>query len=461
MKRLLIAALALLALVGTTTATYLDLAIVSVPFYSPPQRTSGWGAVTHHLPNSAMAISDAGSLLIWGLRAHGMPGNGQEAVPTGDPPTQLWLPSSDRPSNDRRRIVKVAAVGIDNHSADLQHGGVAALSDDGMVYTWGGNNANNMMGRETPDHRYWTPGVVNIDGFVVDLISSASVFMALTDTGDLYTWGWPQGYGVTGQSARKLSTSSAEPRLILDQVHSIGAGLWNGWAIRGNTEPGDDGSGVLWWGRAESSGAASDPSGDRQFVNQGTPVQAKELSKYATSGCDQVGVVAGSVADGCRIQQLTGHAYGSQMRLIDGSVYTWGDAAHYGTGRGGDPDTPTRLPVPARNIHATRDYVMLEGYDGYGYLFGWYADTCGPDPVTGAATTRNVPQLTKFTALGNQWVAVGLHGHSGHVRRNDGRWTSWGGATYVGGVSNNYRIVPTAGTQKPAGLTTWSLPTIQ
>jgi hypothetical protein len=460
MKRPLIAAVALSFLVGGTTATYLDLAIVSAPFYSPSQRPTGWGAVTHHLPNTGMAISDAGSLMTWGLRAHGLPGNGREVIPRTDPPSQIWLPTSDRPSNDPRRIVKVAGVGIDNHSTDLQHAGVAALSDDGRVYTWGGNNTNNMMGRETRDHLYWTPGEVNINGFVVDLISSAGVFMALTDTGDLYTWGWAQDYGATGQNAKRLTASSNEPALILDQVHSIGAGLWNGWAIRGNTKQGDNRSGVLWWGRADSSGAASDPSGDRQFVNHGSPVQAKELSKYATTGCDQVGVVAGSPADECRIQQLTGHAYGSQMRLIDGSVYTWGDAAHCGTGRNGDPDTPTALPIQARYIHSTRDYVMLEGFDGYAYLFGWYASDYGPDPVTGAAITQNLPRLAKFTALGNHWVGASLHGSSGHVRRYDGKWTSWGGATGVAGVNNNYLIVPTASPRTPAGLTTWSLPVI-
>jgi hypothetical protein len=189
-------------------------------------------------------------------------------------------------------------------------------------------------------------------------------------------------------------------------------------------------------------------------------VQSKALSAYATEGCDKVGVVAGSAEDECRIQQLTGHAYGSQMRLLDGTVYTWGDSAHYGTGRDGDEHRPTALPLKARSVHSTRDYVMLEGYDGYAYLFGWLQDNYGPNPVTGAATRANIRYPAKFSALGNQWVAAGLHGSSGHVRRADGNWVSWGGSTGIS-VSNMYRIVPTSVTNVPAGLTIWSVPSIQ
>ncbi|MDR1710521.1 MAG: hypothetical protein LBR58_01455 [Propionibacteriaceae bacterium] len=461
-KRILCLATALAALVGAThAATYWDLVMITAVYSTLGPNATGWGPVTSHLPNTAMAISDAGSLMVWGLRAHGLPGNGQEVVPAKDPPTQIWLPNDKRSAADRRRVVKVAGVGIDNNTTDNQHAGVAALSDDGYVYTWGGRNTNHMMGRETTaiNSQWWVPGRVAIAGKVVDLVSSAGVFMALTENGDLYTWGWAQGYGAAGQSGTDLDYSSYEPEKILDGVHSIHAGLWNGWAVRGNYSKSDNSTGVFWWGRADR-GAAGDPSGDAKFATRGVPTRSKTLSKFATSGCDTPGVVAASNRDTCTIQQLTGHAYGSQLRLVDGSVYTWGDQAHFGTGRTGDATAPEQLDVLARNVQSARDYVFLEGVDGWAYLYGWYGTSTGPDPATGAAATAGIRRPTRFKALGRDWVAAGLHGNSGHVRRTDGKWVSWGGSVAAPPANNTYSVVPHAATTAPAPLTVWSTPGI-
>ncbi|MDR1791130.1 MAG: hypothetical protein LBR20_05690 [Propionibacteriaceae bacterium] len=457
-KKLPFIAIALALAVPPTVAGFTDLARVHDVYSTMKRSRVYWGATSHHLPNTALAISDSGALLAWGLRAHGLPGNGQEFVATTDFPTQIWLPSADRPADDRRKAIKVAGVGIDDDASDLQHVGLAALSDDGLVYTWGGTNEYHMMGRTSHDQNqlYWHPGVVEIPGYVVDLVSTAGVFLALTADGDLYTWGWPQGYGVTGQSATNLDASSGAPKRILGKVHSIGAGLWNAWAIRGDYDPADPKSGVLWWGRAD---AGWDPSGDGLARTVGAPVQSKELSKYATYGCDAVGVVAGSVFDECAIQQLSGHAYGSQMRLLDGTVLTWGDASHHGTGRRGSSSKPTELtlPEPIKAVEHTRDYVFLVGFSNAAYLYGWYQTSYGPHPSTGKASRDNLPAPVEFTALGRDWVGVGLHGNSGHVRLLDGSWISWGGS--VGAIPGNiFSIVPTAATKNPAGLTHWTPP---
>jgi hypothetical protein len=436
---------------GTAVAGYTDYASIWISYttYPRPLSEGGWSPVSHRLANTAFAISDTGGIMVWGLRAHGLPGNGQETAPYNALPTQILLPNDLRPADDPRRVVKVAAIGIDDNRSDLPHAGVAALSDDGYVYTWGGNNEANMMGRPSVDQNklYFRPGRVGIPDRVVDLTSTAGVFLALTATGDLYTWGWAQGFGATGQG-NDLNASAAVPQRILSGVHSIGAGLWNGWAIRADT--------VYWWGRAD---AGWDPSGDGLGVTRGTPTVSATLSAYAR-GCQDVGVVAGSGADQCSIQQLTGHAYGSQMRLRDGTVLTWGDESHAGTGRFGDANTPTPLAlgVQIRSVDDARDYVFLSGVDGYGYLFGWYATGYGPDPATGARSTANLLVPTQFTALGRNWMGPGMHGNTGHVRLLDGRWASWGGSIDPPPANNMYLLVRNGDTTKPAGLTYWTPP---
>jgi hypothetical protein len=436
---------------GTAAAGYGDYASIWISYSTQPRplAEAGWGPVTHHLANTAFAISDTGTLMVWGLRAHGVPGNGLEFTPYNGFPTQVALPNDGRSPADPRRIVQLAAVGLDNDHSDLQHAGVAALSDEGYVYTWGGNNDSHMMGRPSiePNDLYFRPDRVGIPDPVVDLTSTAGVFLALTTTGDLYTWGWAQGFGATGQGD-DLNASSATPRRILTGVHSIGAGLWNGWAVRADQ--------VYWWGRAD---AGWDPSGDGLGVTRGTPTVSATLSAYA-HGCQGVGVRAGSGADGCSIRQLTGHAFGSQMLLADGSVLTWGDETHAGTGRVGSPNTPAplALPVQVARIDDARDYVFLSGVDGYGYLFGWYARSYGPDPASGALSGKNLPVPTRFEALGRDWIGPGMHGNTGHVRLLDGRWASWGGSVGPPPANNMYLLVHSGDTTKPAGLTYWTPP---
>jgi len=434
---------------GVSQASYVDLAMATHSLHTPgwrPTMAGDWTAVTHHLVTTGLAITDKGALMAWGLRAHGLPGQGRELVPEESFPTLIWLPNDGRAPGDQRRVVRVAAVGIDNSLADLQHTGVAALSDDGVVYTWGGTNEAHLMGRRStePNWLYWRPGPVAIPGRVVDLISTAGVFLALTEAGDLYTWGWAEGYGVTGQGPG-LDDSAESPVRILDGVHSIGAGLWNGWAIRDTT--------VYWWGRGD---AGWDPSGDGLGVTRATPTVSDALSIFAV-GCGAVGVVAGSPGDTCGIRQFSGHAYGSQVRLADGTVLTWGDEAHLGTGRSGAADVPTAVAVGVgvAQVAAARDYVFLRGVDGYAYLYGWYGDATGPDPATGAVSWTGPARPTRFDALGTGWTTAGLNGYSGHARLADGRWASWGGA--IGGyVGNPYHVVPTRPTQEPAGLTYWT-----
>lgn len=463
------AVLAVVAVVATTaptTAAYTDRAEAVTDVFASP--TTRFVPQQTYLAGTATAVQDDGTIAVWGYRGNGLSGTGTATVDSAATISLVTLPSEGHPDG-ARRAVKLAGVSLDNYfPTDPNYSGLAALSDDGRVYTWGGNQANNIMGRTSavPFNR---PGQVTIPGTVVDLVSSASVFLALTDTGDLYTWGYAQGRGVTGQGT--ATASAATPARILTGVHSIGAGVWNGWAIRGDTVAGDATTGVLWWGWANGAGAyAGDPSGDNATTSRSTPTRSEALSALTTSGCAAVGVVAGSPEDTCRVRSLTGHYYGSQAVLDDGTLLTWGNYLEWGTGRtdGGSAanNTPTAITlaagVTARQVAATEDYVLVLGSDGYAYVWGRYSYAYGPHPTTGATSSANIRTPARMTALGTVERLAG-NGYSGQALRADGTLVLWGGTTQ-GGNHNTHRVVrngfatTTTPTSPSQGLTVLVMP---
>lgn len=466
------------SLLETTSAGYRDTASAQTSSIEATSlRTQGavFEPVNTYIANTAVALQDDGTVWVWGYRGGGLSGTGVATVANNATPSAVVLPNDGYTGvGGQRRAIKVAGTSNDNYyPTDATYTGLAALSDDGVVYTWGGNNATNMMGRPGSGAAFYSPGAVTIpvsDGPVVDLVSSSGVFMALTSNGTLYTWGYAQGRGITGQGS--LAASSTTPKAIMTGVHSIGAGVWNGWAVKGNYATGDTSTGVFWWGWANNGdNYAGDPSGDTKNATVSVPTRSTTLSLLASDGCETVGVVAGSESDTCRIQSLTGHYYGSQLVTREGQLVTWGCGNQFGTGRPNGTtaanNAPTLLTLPGgtatRKVAVTEDYVLVLGTDGVVYAYGRYAFARGPEPTTGAMSTTNLVIPAAITALGKDVRDIGGFGYSGMALRSDGNLALWGGSTQ-GGVNNTYMSVrnawgsPTTPTNASQPITTFVLP---
>jgi alpha-tubulin suppressor-like RCC1 family protein len=411
------------ALLPTTAGAWRDRAMANM---SATTTRVAWTPQFTRLAGTSIALGDDGSLAIWGYRGNGLSGTGVADVPAGDPITVIGLPG-------RRAAVKVAGTSPDASTMDdPDRIALAALAEDGNVYTWGGNQTNHLMGRSGD---FTKPGQVSIPDPVADLVSTSAAFIALTETGDVYTWGYGNGHGETGQGS--ADGSEPTPKRILTGIHSIAAGMWNGWAIKQGTG--------YWWGWANAGALASDPSGDHAFYTAYAPGQSGFLTRRSAS-CAGVGFRMGEPGDPCPIKRLTGHTFGTQMLYANGEVYTWGSYYDFGIGRsqsGQDYPTEVSIPVPIVDIVPTSDYVMLLGADQTVYSFGRYSWAGGPDPSSGRLSYTNMSrdQVTRWSQLAGGVVALGANGFTGHALYDDNTIYSWGGGdesqTSGGAVRNN------------------------
>lgn len=454
---LALAAAATVAGVGSTSAAYTDRARATTEVFEVP--TTQFVPQQTRAGKTAIALQDDGSMAIWGFRGRGLAGTGEQTVASQATISMTTLPSDGHPDG-RRRAVQVAGVARDglevNQIAfDTGVSGMAALSDDGLVYTWGGTQQLGMMGRSDDVTPFTRPGRVEIPGRVVHLISSNHAFLVLTESGDVYQWGW-NGEPVTWTTAgNPPGGPDLLPRHVLSGVHSIHSGAWSFWAVRGDTVPEDPATGVLWWGWLGTSGAhqsrpISDPSGDGHAVNARSfvaePRRSEWGSQHTTSGCGTVGVVAGSPEDECGLQQLAGLRYGNVARLRDGSVYTWGKSFGWmqGTTVAALHDVPTEVELPAgvRAAHVAHhtETVYIHGDDQHVYMYGRQDWGGGVNPATGATSTTNYRTPVRLDFLGPV-EHIGGFSFTATVVRPDGALLLWGGGEWPGGRGNVNRVV--------------------
>ncbi len=252
------------------------------------------------------AITEDGSLYLWGDNWYGQLGNGTEE----DSATPIKI------------MDNVAAVSLGNdHSA--------AITEDGSLYLWG-NNYRGQLGDGTTEDRA-TPVKIMDNVAAVSLGSRHSA--AITEDGSLYMW----GNNGNGQLGNGTEEDSATPIKIMDNVAAVSLGYWHSAAIT------EDGSLYLWG-----------YNGDGQLGNGTTEDSATPIKIM-----DNVAAVSLGVDHSAAITE-------------DGSLYLWGDNGdgQLGNGTTENSATPIKIMDNVAAVSLGDDHSAAITEDGSLYMWG-------------------------------------------------------------------------------------------
>jgi hypothetical protein len=431
-----------------------------------------------------LALGDDGAAYIWGYRGYGISGTGVTTVSSTAAVSVVRLPGE-------RKIVKLIGGTEDNYD-EYTRSYVAALADDGTVWTWGGHGTNSdvYLGRPTTSSaQLATPGqVTSIPGKVVDLLGHDTTAMALTENGEVYTWGDSNGHGEDGQGQGAYGSASA--RIILTGVHSIATSLWASWAVVGpnwtstgyasgadkaaTLTQGDGKAGMLFWGRNDHVQGGS-PAGDPKGVSDSTFYKPVKLSDTAVlnqllaagtaAGDDNLtlGVAMGSAADRGTFRSLTGSYYGNVALLRNGDVYTWGNSTYYASGQSGTTTTnATQIPVKLvatyagqqvkfRAVAHTNDIYFLVDESNTAWMYGrrnysgQFPDANGAPVARGSSNSVALLYRIDGGTAYPGWAAGGISemggtGYTMALRRTDGSYWAVNGTTKTGTTNGDALI---------------------
>ena len=190
----------------------------------------------HH----SSAITEDGSLYLWGENEFGQLGNG----------------TRENSSTPIKIMDNIAAVSLGaDHSA--------AITEDGSLYLWG-YNWYGQLGDGTTEHSY-TP-IKIMDG-VAAVSLGYNHSAAITEDGSLYLW----GRNYDGQLGDGTTEDSATPIKIMDNVAAVSLGGCHSAAIT------EDGSLYLWGSNSDGQLGNGNSGGDywdyTEGVDSSTPVK--------------------------------------------------------------------------------------------------------------------------------------------------------------------------------------------
>jgi alpha-tubulin suppressor-like RCC1 family protein/uncharacterized protein YjdB len=248
------------------------------------------------------AITEDGSLYMWGANGYGQLGDGTTKTRT-------------RPIKVLDNVVAVSLGGFFS----------GAVTKDGSLYMWGAN----YYGKLGDGTAHSSDSPVKVLDNVVSISLGTDHSGAITKDGSLYMWG-DNFYGQLGNVTTSCSTS---PVKVLDSVVSISLGTDHSGAIT------EDGSLYMWGNVLQGNGYATDP--------------VKVLDD----------VVSVSLGHDC-----------SGAIDNDGSLYMWGDGNGYGQLGDGTTITKTDPVKVLDNIASVSLGWLYSGAvttDGSLYMWGY------------------------------------------------------------------------------------------
>lgn len=310
-----------------------------------------------------------------------------------------------------------------------------ALTSDGKVYAWGGNNQG-QLGNNTVSFSIQSPVAVDMTGVlagktVVAIAAGYQHSLALTSDGGLYAW----GSNNSGELGNNASAYSPVPVAVDTTGVLAGKTIVQIQAGRDCSAVLDSNGQAFTWG-TNTSGTLGDGSGSLSRV----PVAV-----------DTSGVLSGKV-----IAKLRVGVYHMLAQTTDGLLYGWGinSRGQIGDGTSGT-DRATPVAVNMTGVLATKIITDISAGDKHslalasdGTVYGWGADDFHE---LGNATTflgSESPVAVDMTgALYGKTVASIAAGFGASAAlTSDGEAFAWGANTQgtVGDGTNTPRDTPVA-----------------
>ncbi|RJX37918.1 hypothetical protein D3P09_17690 [Paenibacillus pinisoli] len=241
--------------------------------------------------------------------------------------------------------------GIVAISLGSQHG--LALSNDGIVYSWGTNNMG-QLGRSGRANL-----AVAIDGFdqkkITQISAGDSHSLVLDEEGQVWGWGLNM-YGEVGNGSGQFTINRpvkvmAMPGVELQGIQAVAAGQYHSIAL---TELGS----VIGWGMNTNGQLGDGTQSSRSY-----PVSVRD-----TNGQDQLS----------EIKQISANGYSSFALKTDGTLRAWGDNSTRQLGTGNNQFSTRAVVVMDRNgepidnvTSVNAGWSHVAAIKGDGSLWSW------------------------------------------------------------------------------------------
>ncbi len=303
-----------------------------------------------------LALTASGDVYSWGSATNGVLGNGQTSG-TDFPPTKIDAFAGDP-------VIQI--------SAGLEH--ALAVTASGAIYAWG-NNTNGQLGTGVAGGNQSTPTKLTLSEQFVQIAAGATHSMALTASGDVYTW----GNNANGRTGLGTTTGNQPTPTKVDSlagVSQITAGSLNSFALTSD--------GAVWaWGRNNQG---------QLGVGSTLPANASTPTKVTT------------VPSGVDVLELRAHSSSSHFLLLgsDGKLYGWGanssgqlGATNYGNNVFSLTPVVGSGSVPL-DLGTTDDLdVMVEASPTRDIVVSQLPDGCTEDDGTPQCAPREVTFLER------------------------------------------------------------------
>jgi len=311
----------------------------------------------------SLALSSSGQLYAWGDNEDGELGNGTETA--SSVPVAVSAPPGTT-------FVQIAA----------EDDGSLALSSTGQVYAWGYNGQGELGDGSTTNSD--TPVAVSAGAIpggttITQIAGGGSHSLALSSTGQLYTWGLNE-YGQLGDST---ITNSSVPVAVSAGAIPAGATITQIAA------------GALHSLALSSTG---------QLYTWGLNVYGQLGDGTTTNSDVPVAVSAGAIPAGATITQIAAGALHSLALSSTGQLYTWGLNEYGQLGDGSTTNSSVPVAVSAGAIPAGATITQIAGGEYHslalsstGQLYAWGKNANG-ELGDGTNSNSSVPVATSLPA---------------------------------------------------------------